>query len=54
MRVKLHLKKLMNIKPIYQLKSVVLRKIQNQEVKKKKQGREVVLNNLHNFLEGRE
>ena len=54
MRVKLRLKKLMNIKPIYQLKSLVLRNIRNQGVKKKKQEKEIVLKNRYNFFEGRE
>ena len=54
MRVKLGLKKLMNIKPIYEMKSLILRKIPNEGVKKKKQGKEIDLENLHKFWEGRE
>ena len=54
MRVKLRLQKLMIIKLIYQLKSLVLRNIQNKEVKKKKQEKEIVLKNLYTFFEGRE
>ena len=49
MRVKLGLKKLMNIKPIYEMKSLILRKIPNEGVKKKKQGKEIDLENLHKF-----
>ena len=44
----------MNIKPIYQLRSLILGKKQNQEVKKKKTRKKIVLQNLYNFFEGRE
>ena len=44
----------MNIKLIYSSKSWILRKIQNQEVKKKIQEKEIVLENLYNLWEGRE
>ena len=50
MRAKLRLKKQINIKPIYLLKSWVLRKIQNQRVQKKKQEKEIVLKNSYNFF----
>ena len=53
MRVKLRLKKLMNIKPIYLLKSLILGKTRNQGIKKKKR-KKSVLDNLYNFFEGRE
>ena len=54
MRVKLHLKKPINIQPIYWLKLCILGQIRNQRVKKKKQQKQTVLKNLYNFFEGRE
>ena len=44
----------MNIKPISQLRSLILGKKQNQEVKKKKTRKKIVPQNLYNFFEGRE
>ena len=41
------------MKPIYQLKSRILVKIRNQGPKKK-QEKEIVLENFYNFFEGRE
>ena len=54
MRVKLHLKKLINIQSIYWLKLCILGQIRNQRVKKKKTRKINLLKNLHNFFEGRE
>ena len=50
MRAKLLLKKLMNVKLIYLPKSLILKNTRNDEVKKKKQEKEIVLQNLYNFL----
>ena len=50
MRAKLLLKKLMNVKLIYLPKSLILKNTQNDEVKKKKQEKEIVLQNLYFFL----
>ena len=54
MMVKLHLKKLIHIKPIYWLKLCILGQIRNQRVQKKKQEKEIVLKNLQHFFESRE
>ena len=50
MRVKSRLKKLMNIKPIYELKSRILGKIRNQRVKKKNNKNKLFLKTRIIFL----
>ena len=50
MRAKLLLKKLMNVKLIYLPKSLILKNTRNDEVKKKKQEKEIFLQNLYNIL----
>ena len=54
MRVQLRLKKLMNIKTDLLAEIINFKKNTKPRSQEKKQEKEIVLNNLYNFFEGRE